>query len=100
MEQESASRKDGEQDRIDLSLLLDVPLRVTVELGRARMTVDRVLRLNPGSVVELDRLAGEPLDILVNEKLIARGEAVVLKEKLAVRIVDIVSPQKRVESLR
>ena len=84
----------------DLSLLLDVPLQVTVELGRTRMTVESLLRLSQGSVVELNRVAGEPLDIYVNNKLMARGEAVVVKEKFGVRITDVLNPEKRLEGLR
>jgi flagellar motor switch protein FliN/FliY len=82
-----------------LALLLDIPLQVTVELGRTRMTIDSLLRLSQGSVVELNRVAGEPLDIYVNNKLMARGEAVVVKEKFGVRITDVLSPDKRLEGL-
>lgn len=88
------------QAPFDLSLLLDVPLQVTVELGRTRMTVESLLRLSQGSVVELNRVAGEPLDIYVNNKLMARGEAVVVKEKFGVRITDVLNPEKRLEGLR
>ncbi|MBI4522667.1 MAG: flagellar motor switch protein FliN [Deltaproteobacteria bacterium] len=91
--------KNNGSEEVDLSFLLDVPLKVTVELGRSTMTIDRLLKLSKGSVVELDHLAGEPMDIYVNNKLMARGEAVVLKEKFAVRIIEVVSPQKRVENL-
>src|SRR3990172_3784228 len=82
-----------------LSPLLDVPLQVRVELGRTRMTIDSLLKLAQGAVVELNRLAGEPLDIYVNNKLMARGEAVVVKDKFGVRIIDVVSADKRIESL-
>jgi len=87
------------RDAFDLSLLMDVSLQVTVELGRSRMTVESLLRLSQGSVVELNRVAGEPLDIYVNNKLMARGEAVVIKEKFGVRITDVLSPDKRLEGL-
>jgi flagellar motor switch protein FliN/FliY len=87
------------RDTFDLSLLMDVSLQVTVELGRTRMTVESLLRLSQGSVVELNRVAGEPLDIYVNNKLMARGEAVVIKEKFGVRITDVLSPDKRLEGL-
>src|SRR5919205_4488634 len=90
----------GGADQVDLSLLMDVPLQVTVELGRARMTIENLLRLNQGSVVELNQTISEPLDILVNNKLMARGEAVVVKDKFAIRIVDVVSPERRIENLR
>jgi flagellar motor switch protein FliN/FliY len=88
-----------DRDKIDLSSLLDISLQVTVELGRTRMTVERLLRLGQGSVVELNRVAGEPLDIYINNKLMARGEAVVVKEKFGVRITDVLSPDKRLEGL-
>ncbi len=78
-----------------LELLFDVPLRVTVELGRTRMTLKQVLELSVGSLIELDKLTGEPVDILVNGKLIARGEVVVIDENFGVRITDIISPKER-----
>jgi flagellar motor switch protein FliN/FliY len=87
-------------NQLDLSLLMDVPLQVTVELGRARMTIENLLKLNQGSVVELNQVIGEPLDILVNNKLMAHGEAVVVKDKFAIRILDVVSPERRLENLR
>lgn len=74
-----------------LGMLLDVPLKVSVELGRTKMPIQDLLRLAPGGVVELDRLAGEPLDITVNGKLVARGEAVVVNERLGVRITEIIA---------
>jgi flagellar motor switch protein FliN/FliY len=87
-------------EQVDLSLLMDVPLKVTVELGRSQMTIENLLKLTQGSVVELNQVIGEPLDILVNNKLMARGEAVVVKDKFAIRIVDVVSPERRIENLR
>jgi flagellar motor switch protein FliN/FliY len=83
-----------------LDLLLDVPLDLSVELGRARMSIQELLGLAPGSVVELDKIAGEPLDILINDRLVARGEAVVVSDKFGVRITDIVSPSERIARLR
>ncbi len=83
-----------------LDLLLDVPLDVSVELGRCRMTIQELLALAPGSVIELDKVAGEPLDLLINDRLVARGEAVVVNDKFGIRITDIVSPQERVARLR
>jgi flagellar motor switch protein FliN/FliY len=83
-----------------LELLLDVPLDLSVELGRTRMSIQDLLNLSPGSVVELDKIAGEPLDILINDRLIARGEAVVVNDKFGVRITDIVSPSERIARLR
>jgi flagellar motor switch protein FliN/FliY len=83
-----------------LNLVLDVPLDVSVELGRARMPIRELLTLGPGSVVTLDKDAGEPLDIMVNGQLLARGEAVVINDRFGVRITDIVNPMERVARLR
>jgi flagellar motor switch protein FliN len=99
---EQAKENVGNQDtgrQVDLSLLLDVPLQVTVELGRTRMTIESLLKLTQGSVVELNQIVGEPLNIYVNNRLMARGEAVIMKEKFAMRIVDVISPERRIESL-
>lgn len=93
----AANGQGGEGSGIDL--LLDVTLQVTVELGRARMKIGDILGLRNGSVIELDRLAGEPADILVNGTLIARGEVVVVDEKFGVRIIEVVSRAKRIASL-
>ena len=90
----------GAQGGTNLDLLLDVSLRVSVELGRTDLAIKDVLALGPGSVVELDKLAGEPVDILVNDRLIAKGEVVVVDENFGVRVTDIVSPQKRIGKLR
>lgn len=88
-----------ELDKKHLDFILDIPLQVTVELGRTKLLVKDVLQLNQGAVIELSKLAGEPLDIFVNSKLVARGEAVVVNEKFGVRLVDIVSPNERVEKI-
>jgi len=87
-------------DRDAIGLLLDVPLGVSVELGRNELQIRDVLGLVPGSVVELDRLAGDPLDVLINGRRIARGEVVVVDERFAVRITEILTPRERVERLR
>jgi len=84
----------------NIGLIMDVPLQVTVELGRTRKLIRDILELSPGSVVELDKLAGEPVDILVNGKLIAKGEVVVIDENFGVRITDIVSPLERASNLQ
>lgn len=84
----------------NLSLILDIPLRVTVELGRTKMPVNELLNLTQGSVIELSKLAGEPMEVLVNDKLIARGEAVVVNEKFGVRLTDVISPTERIEQLK
>jgi len=81
--------------RSDLGFLMDVELRVSVELGRCRMRIDELLQLGPGGIVKLDKLAGEPLDVRVNDRLIAHGEAVVLGEKFGVRLVDVVERPER-----
>ena len=82
-----------------LDLILDIPLTVTVELGRSKMLINDLLQLGQGSVIELTKLAGEPLEVLVNQKLVARGEVVVVNEKFGVRLTDIVSPMERVQTL-
>jgi len=89
----------GVKDR-NLDLILDIPLKVTVELGRTKMPVSELLNLTQGSVIELAKLAGEPMEVLVNDKLIARGEAVVVNEKFGVRLTDIISPSERIEQLK
>jgi len=83
-----------------LDFILDIPLKVTVELGRARMAIRDILQLSQGSVVELSKFAGEPLEVLVNDKLIARGEVVVVNEKFGIRLTDIISPVERIEQLK
>jgi flagellar motor switch protein FliN/FliY len=83
----------------NLDFILDIPLEISVELGRTSMLINDLLQLGQGSVVELNKLAGEPLEILVNRKLIARGEVVVVNEKFGVRLTDIISPIDRVKSL-
>lgn len=87
-------------DTRNLNLLLDIPLQVTVELGRTKRVIKEILELSPGSILELDKLAGEPVDILVNNKLIAKGEVVVIEENFGVRVTDILSQWERLEKLR
>jgi len=83
----------------DLDFIMDIPLEVTVELGRTTVLINDLLQLGQGSAIELNKLAGEPLEILVNQRLVARGEAVVINEKFGVRITDIISPTERVKQL-
>ncbi len=83
----------------ELDFILDIPLDVSVELGRTRLLINELLQLGQGSVVELNKLAGEPLEVFVNGKLVARGEAVVINEKFGVRLTDIISPMERVKQL-
>ena len=95
----AAKEGAAEEEVRNLDLILDIPLTVTVELGRARMLINDLLQLGQGSVIELTKLVGEPLEVLVNQKLVARGEVVVVNEKFGVRLTDIVSPMERVQSL-
>jgi len=88
-----------ETGRRDLDFILDIPLDVSAELGRTKLLINELLQLGQGSVIELNKLAGEPLEIYVNGKLVARGEAVVINEKFGVRLTDIISPIERVKQL-
>ena len=97
--QEEEGGKADEVKEANLDLILDIPLSVTVELGRSKMLINDLLQLGQGSVVELTKLVGEPLEVLVNDKLVARGEVVVVNEKFGVRLTDIVTPMERVKSL-
>ncbi|WP_392432543.1 flagellar motor switch protein FliN [Yersinia sp. HM-2024] len=83
----------------DLNLILDIPVNMTVELGRTKMTIKELLNLSQGSIVSLEGLAGEPLDILINGYLIAQGEVVVISDKFGVRITDIITPSERIHRL-
>jgi len=96
----SMSQMDSESRSGNISLLMDVPLKLTVELGRTTRTVKEILNLAPGSVVELDKLSGEAVDILVNEKLIAKGEVVVIDENFGVRITEILDPDVRLTAVQ
>jgi flagellar motor switch protein FliN/FliY len=82
-------------EKKNISLIMDVPLQVTVELGRTQRKIKDILEMGPGSIIELDKLAGEPVDILVNGKTVAKGEVVVIDESFGVRITDIIHPAKR-----
>ena len=93
----SALQKTGEQN---LDVILDIPVTMSMELGRTEIPIQSLLQLNQGSVVELDRLAGEPMDVLINGTLIAHGEVVVINEKFGIRLTDVVSPAERVRKLR
>ncbi len=83
----------------NLDFILDIPLEISVELGRSKVLISELLQLGQGSVIELNKLAGEPLEIFVNQKLIARGEVVVVNEKFGIKMTDIVSPLERVKQL-
>ena len=93
-----ASDEVNNEDKMDM--ILDIPVTVSVEIGRTKMTIRNLLHLTQGSIVELDRLAGEPLDVLVNGTLVAHGEVVVINDKFGVRITDIVSKSERIKRLR
>ncbi len=88
------------EDSVNLDAILDVPVTISMEIGRTRITIRNLLQLNQGSVVELDRLAGEPMDVLVNGTLIAQGEVVVVNEKFGLRLTDIISPADRIKRLK
>ena len=96
---EEAKTPRPEGERRELDFILDIPLDVSAELGRTRLLINELLQLGQGSVVELNKLAGEPLEVYVNGKLVARGEAVVINEKFGVRLTDIISPIERVKQL-
>ncbi|MGE4556022.1 MAG: flagellar motor switch protein FliN [Desulfovibrionaceae bacterium] len=98
MTQEAKSPRPDMSKR-DLDFILDIPLEVTAELGRTKLLINDLLQLGQGSIVELNKLAGEPLEIYVNGKLVARGEAVVINEKFGIRLTDIISPIERVKQL-
>jgi flagellar motor switch protein FliN len=87
-------------DEVNLDVILDIPVTLSVEIGRTRQTIRNLLQLNQGSVVELDRLAGEPMDVLVNGTLIAHGEIVVVNEKFGIRLTDVISAAERVKKLK
>ena len=94
-----ATETPGSETSRNFELLLDIPLEVTVEIGRTQLAIRELLQLGPGSVVELQKLAGETLDVLINGKPIARGEAVMVNDKFGVRLTDVISPSERVAGL-
>ncbi|MDJ0856569.1 MAG: flagellar motor switch protein FliN [Desulfobacterales bacterium] len=94
------NEKERSDQSANLGFILDIPLEVSVELGRTQMLVNDLLKLGQGSVIELSKLAGETLEILANQKLVARGEVVVINEKYGIRVTEIISPMERVEQLR
>ncbi|MFK5914917.1 MAG: flagellar motor switch protein FliN [Woeseiaceae bacterium] len=85
---------------VNLDVILDIPVNISMEIGSTKINIRNLLQLNQGSVVELDRLAGEPLDVVVNGTLIAHGEVVVVNEKFGIRLTDIISPAERVKKLK
>ena len=90
----------GITDNPDLAVVLDIPVKIAMEVGSTQITIRNLLQLNQGSVIELERLAGEPLDVLVNGTLIAHGEVVVVNEKFGIRVTDVISPSERIKKLK
>jgi flagellar motor switch protein FliN len=91
----------SEQNRdVNLEVILDVPVTLSMEVGRTRIPIRNLLQLNQGSVVELDRAAGEPLDVFVNGTLVAHGEVVVVNDKFGIRLTDVISPAERIKKLK
>ena len=94
----SASAELGGDVKLDV--ILDIPVTIAMEIGRTQLSIRNLLQLNQGSVVELDRFAGEPMDVLVNGTLVAHGEVVVVNEKFGIRLTDVISPADRIKNLR
>ncbi len=90
----------GSGEDLNLDVILDIPVTISMEIGSTKINIRNLLQLNQGSVVELDRMAGEPLDVVVNGTLIAHGEVVVVNEKFGIRLTDIISPSERVKKLK
>jgi len=88
------------EDDANLEIILDIPVTISMEIGRTQISIRNLLQLNQGSVVELDRLAGEPMDVRVNGTLVAHGEVVVVNEKFGIRLTDVISPAERVKKLK
>ena len=97
---DSSLSRSMEESPPNIQMLLDINLNVTIELGRTRLSIRKVLELGPGSIIELDRLAGEPVDLLVNDKVVAKGEVVVVDEYFGIRIISLVSPEERIKQLK
>ncbi|MBE0437403.1 MAG: flagellar motor switch protein FliN [Methylomicrobium sp.] len=95
-----AGEMGGSGNEIQMDIILDIPVTMSMEIGRTQVSIRNLLQLNEGSVVELDRLAGEPMDVLINGTLIAHGEVVVVNDKFGIRLTDVVSPTERVKKLR
>ena len=96
---EQKQQKFASADEVKLDVILDVPVTLSLEIGRTKINIRNLLQLNQGSVVELDRFAGEPMDVLVNGTLVAHGEVVVVNDKFGIRLTDIISPSERVRKL-
>ncbi len=96
----AATAVSGAEEEGNIDVILDIPVTLSMEIGRTQISIRHLLQLNQGSVVELDRLAGEPLDVMVNGTLIAHGEVVVVNERFGIRLTDVISPAERVKKLR
>jgi flagellar motor switch protein FliN/FliY len=92
--------KPSSHAELNLAMVLDIPVTISMEIGRAKINIRNLLQLSQGSVVELDRLAGEPMDVLVNDTLIAHGEVVVVNDKFGIRLTDVISTEERIKKLR
>jgi flagellar motor switch protein FliN/FliY len=97
--QDESAVMGGDGSEVSLNGILDIPVTISMEIGRTQINIRNLLQLNQGSVVELDRLAGEPMDVMVNGTLIAQGEVVVVNEKFGIRLTDVISPSERVKRL-
>ena len=100
LEEFSEDREITSKEKRKLDTILDIPVTISMEIGKTKINIRNLLQLNQGSVVELDRMAGEPLDVVVNGTLIAHGEVVVVNEKFGIRLTDIISPAERVRKLK
>ncbi len=100
LEEFDASEPISAEERRKLDAILDIPVTITMEVGRSQISIRSLLQLNQGSVVELDRVAGEPLDVLVNGTLIAHGEVVVVNDKFGIRLTDVISQTERIKKLK
>ena len=98
-EQKHAQSNGVSGEELNLDVILDVPVTISMEIGRTRINIRNLLQLNQGAVVELDRFAGEPMDVLVNGTLIAHGEVVVVNDKFGIRLTDVISPSERIKRL-
>ena len=99
-EKPDKDEKPEQSSAKDIGFLLDIPLELAVQLGKTKMLIKDLLQLGQGSVIELDKLAGEPMELLVNNKLVAKGEVVIVNERLGIRLTDIISPSERIKQLK
>lgn len=100
VETQPLGHENIQQGDVNLDVILDIPVTISMEIGRTRISIRNLLQLNQGSVIELDRLAGEPMDVLVNGTLVAHGEVVVVNEKFGIRLTDVISPAERIKNLK